>query len=362
MTMSNPVDQAFEQHGYTEDGAVAAMLAKWGVTEDEDGESPSDSEGTSNEAEKDGASHKDESSQDGGDAKESTTDEDDEDADESDESDDSDDSDEDSDDEDKGEDEQEQPSVSDDAKITVEVNGESKEFTVGDLKRLAGQEAALTQKSQEVANQRKTLEAGLTAQRTALETMVERAIKRFEPYKDFDFVLAAKQYDAETYKALKEDAQSAYSDLEFYRSELKTLVEKQDTERQQALQEQAREAIKILRDPEKGIPGFSRTMYTELRDYAIDIGISEEDVDQLVHPSAWKMIHKAMQFDKLQKAKDTAVPVKRKAKQTVKTRKAETSSHARSARSTTDALRGISSKSGLESIEAAAEAIAARWK
>src|SRR6476660_3753905 len=48
--------------------------------------------------------------------------------------------------------------IKDDHKFKVPVDGEEREFSLGQLKRLAGQEAALTRKSQEVATTRKTLE------------------------------------------------------------------------------------------------------------------------------------------------------------------------------------------------------------
>ena len=53
------------------------------------------------------------------------------------------------------EDGEEAAAVSDETEVEVFVNGESKMVSVASLKRLAGQEASLTQKSQQVADQRK---------------------------------------------------------------------------------------------------------------------------------------------------------------------------------------------------------------
>jgi hypothetical protein len=357
MAKDSTVEQVFQERGYTEEGAVAAMLAKWGVSEDEeDGASPSDTSDDSTGDTQDEAPDKDEQSQqtEEGDA----TDE----ADEDSEADDDESAgDEDSDDSDT-EEEQEPSVVGDDVKVTVEVNGESKEFTVGELKRLAGQEAALTQKSQKVSQQQQQYEMGLKAQRAALEEMVSRAAKRFEPYKDFDFALAAQQYDQETYQALKDDAQSAYADMEFFRNELGSLIAKQDREAQEQLQSQAQAALQVLRDPEQGIPGFNREVFIQLRDYAQSLGISDDDLDKTVHPAAWKMIHKAMEYDRLQKTKAGAKPAPQKSKKIVKTTKTTSGAKASKEKTAKQRLANISSKSGLDSIEAAAEAIAARWQ
>lgn len=356
MTTESAVEQAFEEHGYTTDGAVEAMMAKWGVKEEEDGESPPNSPDRPDEGNQDGSSDKDEGSQDdeNGDANEDGE------ADQE-EVETTDDSDEDSDDSEEGE-ESGTPSAADDAKVTVQVNGESKEFTVGELKRLAGQEAALTQKSQEVAAYRKQFEQGLRAQRTALETMLERAQKRFEPYKDFDFALAAQQYDPETYKALKEDAQSAHSDLQFYQQELGQVLQAQDKYRQETLLARAQEAVKELSDPEKGIPGFNRELFGSMREYAINQGMDQEVVDTIVDPAAWRVLHKAMEFDKLQQAKKSAKPTVKTARRTIKTTKSQSGASASRERRQSDDMSRIANATGLDSVEAAAEALMRRWQ
>jgi hypothetical protein len=356
---NNTVDQIFEEQGYTQDAAVNALMSQFGVPDDEeDGASLSEPSEGATEDTQDEAPEKDEQSQE---TEEGDTTEDEGEGSEDDEGDDESTDEEDSDDGDTDE-EQEPSVVADDAKVTVEVNGESKEFTVGDLKRLAGQEAALTQKSQKVSEQQQQYETGLKAQRTALEEMVKRAAQRFEPYKNFDFALAAQQYDAETYQALKDDAQSAYADMEFFRKELGQLVAQQDREAQERLQTNARAALQELQDPEKGIPGFNREMFIQLRDYAHDMGISAEDLDQTIYPAAWKIMHKAMEFDRLQKAQAGAKPVRKKSKKVVKTSKTTSSAKASKERTGRQRMHDISTKSGLDSIEAAAEAIMAGWQ
>lgn len=64
--------------------------------------------------------------------------------------------------------------VKDEHKFKVTVDGEEREFSLGQLKRLAGQEAALTRKSQEVAETRKTLDN----QNAALLARSAKALER----------------------------------------------------------------------------------------------------------------------------------------------------------------------------------------
>jgi len=353
--MTDTVNQINEPLDTDEASEVLLTKLFGDLKEEEDGESPSNSPETSTgESKEDDHSEKDEGSHDAEDGDEK----DDEDG-EEDEGDPE--SDEDSDDGDSDE-EQETSVVTDDAKITVEVNGESKEFTVGELKRLAGQEASLTQKAQAVAEERQKYEDGLKVQRTALEAMVARAEERFKPYKDFDFVLAARKYDEATYEALRDDAKAAYSDLAFYQNELATLVQKQDTEIQEALAARAKETIKELQDPEKGIPGFNRDMYNKMRAYGMDAGIPKDDIDRMVDPAPWRIIHKAMEYDKLQQVKASATPTKPKVKKTIKNARSESGSEVARKRADRNRSRAISESTGLDSIEAAADALLAKWQ
>src|SRR3546814_4626527 len=69
----------------------------------------------------------------------------------------------------------------DDAVVKVVVDGEETEGTVGSLKRLAGQEAALTRKSQEVE---------VVGGRAALmiQGAIEVVLEELAPYKDIDWL------------------------------------------------------------------------------------------------------------------------------------------------------------------------------
>ena len=73
------------------------------------------------------------------------------------------------------EDEDEIQLVSDDAEVEVTVDGEIQRVSVASLKRLAGQEQALTRKSQETAAQRKEAEAAMDKTHHVMQAMLAKA-------------------------------------------------------------------------------------------------------------------------------------------------------------------------------------------
>jgi hypothetical protein len=189
----------------------------------------------------------------------------------------------------------------DDLEIEFTVDGETRKASVRDLKRLAGQEASLTRKSQEVAEQRKATEAEKTKYAAALDTMVARAREAFKPYAEIDFLVAQQKMDPESFSQLRQDAQRAHDTMRALEGELDAFVKEQQAAHQRQLREEAKECIKVLQDPERGIPGWSTALYDEIRTYGIAEGLEPEVVNSLTNPAAIKLLWKAMKHDKVQK-------------------------------------------------------------
>ena len=84
-----------------------------------------------------------------------------------------------------------------------------------DLKRLYGQEASLTQKSQQLSAQRKQAEDAIQRSDALFQAMLQRAEERFKPYSDVDMLLASKTMSAEDFATLRKEAQSAQEDVNF---------------------------------------------------------------------------------------------------------------------------------------------------
>jgi hypothetical protein len=206
-------------------------------------------------------------------------------------------------DDDEGEEETPQRKYAEDDDATyvkVKVGDDEHEVSVKDLKRLWGQESALTQKSQQVADARKAVETEQQRYITGTAAMLDRAKARYEPYSKIDFLLASKELSAEEYTSLRTEAQAAYDDVVFLHGEVDGLVKQISEKSQTALVEQAKATIKTLSgDPKDGgIEGWSEKLYDDIRAYGVAQGIEQQAMNRLVDASALRLIHKAMLYDR----------------------------------------------------------------
>jgi hypothetical protein len=196
---------------------------------------------------------------------------------------------------------------SDDTYVKVKVGNEEKEVSVKDLKRLYGQEASLTQKSQEVAAQRKTYDDGVAKNLAALNVMLEKAKTKAAPYAAIDWLAATKNPNitAAELTALQAEAKAAYEDVAFFEKDLGSLMTTV-TEKQKADNAaQAKVCISSLSTPgtaEKPNPlhieGWNDKVYDDLRSFARELGADAKAVNAMVDPIAFKVLHMAMQFKK----------------------------------------------------------------
>lgn len=264
----------------TEDDAAAAFLSKW---------SEEDPETASEAPEEDEPSETAEEQPEDTEAEEPVETEDESEEDHQEES---------AEDDDEEESEEPKKGLEDEAIVKIKVGDEELDVSVKDLKRLYGQEAALTRKSQEVAAKRKEAEAAAMKASATLEKMYQKAQAKWEPYSKIDYLVAQKQLDTEAFAALRAEAQAAYEDFRFISEEADSFVKETQAQQQQALQEAAKESVKVLRE---AIPDWSPKLYDQIREYAINTGMDAQVVNNLVDPVALQLIHKARLFDESKK-------------------------------------------------------------
>jgi len=278
------------------DEAAEAILASWSDGEDlsdleEDDATPEGQDETTaeeGETEDEDVTTDDESSED--------PDEDDETEDETD---------------DDEEEEGDEPSVASDENIVeLSVNGETKQVSVKDLKRLYGQEASLTKKSQDLAAQRKVTDENLTKTQASYQKLMERAEARYKPYAEIDMLVASRQMEPDTFAQLRQDAKQAEDDLRFLREESGQMVTDLQEQQAQATKQAAAECVKVL---EESLPDWGNELYSEIRDYAVKAGLPKAQVDQYTDASVIMLINKARLYDQ---SKQTAESKKAKAKVT----------------------------------------------
>ena len=212
------------------------------------------------------------------------------------------------------------PIEDEDAVFHVKVGDETHEVTAADLKRLYGQEKALTQRGMEIASTRKQLEDQGARHVAASEALLQKAQGRLKEFEGIDWVQAAVKLAPAEYQALRQSAEMAWTDVNFLQQGLDTYMGQVQQQRNDLLVKEAKETLKELSDPVTGIKDFSKDLYAEMRTFALDAGIPREMMDTIVSAPALRIIHKAMMFDRGQKALTKTKTVNKTPKQIVKTK------------------------------------------
>jgi hypothetical protein len=247
--------------------------------------------------------------------------------------------------------------LSEEDMVEVKVGDKTNQVSVKELTRLYGQEKALTQKSQQLASQKKEVEQDGLKYASALENLVKRAEERWKPYSEVDFLVASKKMDTNEFQQLRAEANTAYEDYKFLTEEADKFSKGIAEQQQQQLKTQAIETIKVL---EKDIDGWNNELYNNVRSYAVQQGMAQQMVDQIVDPVAIKIIHKSRLFDEAKKK----ASIKKKAKVTTKVLKKSiptdvAKSEAKQQRKT-DAKKRIQSAGN--DFELVADALLERWE
>lgn len=352
--MNNVQDTNSEPRALDVDDAADAILGRW-----DDGESLSEIEDkdatsedlTETEVEEDELVDEDvsdDSEEDLEDPDEDETEDTDEDDDEAEEDDD---------------DEDPDPlTASEDQVVDIAVNGETKKVSVKDLKRLYGQEASLTKKSQDLAAQRKASDDSLAQTHLSYQKLMERAEARYKPYADIDMLVASRQMEPDTFAQLRQDAKQAEDDLTFLKEESGQLLAKAQQENQQFTKQAAAECVKVL---EEQLPEWGNELYGKIRDYAVKSGMPQESVDQYTDPQVIMLINKARLYDQ---SKQSAEGKKAKAKLTksksgktkvLSSKKSPPSSKAIQEKRKQQAMSKLSGSKDLDDI---ADALMSRWE
>jgi hypothetical protein len=253
-------------------------------------------------------------------------------------------------------DEEETVEVDDDTLIEISVEGETKQASIKDLKRLYGQEASLTRKSQEVAAQRKEAEDNIGKTDAILQRMVQKAEERYQPYSEVDMILASKNLDDADFAQLRKEAQDAHNDLKFIKEEANSFYDGLKQQQQAAMQDAAKEAVKVL---EQDIPEWNNQLYDDIRSYAIGLGLPEEQVNNYVDPVVIKVLNKARLYDQAKQV--TTTKKKRVAKKVLKSNKSPANNNQLRAKRIKDAEAKLAQSAGND-IDDIAEVLLKRWE
>ena len=338
--MNNVLDNTSPQRGPLElDEAQDAILARWADPDEQASEDEEEAALVTDE-ETDGDTELDEQETEEVDLEDDTDPEEDEEPEEEEEDDDA----------------EEAEILADDAEVEILVEGETHRAAVKDLKRLYGQEAALTRKSQAVSQQRKQAEDALSKSDALMQAILKRAEDRFEPYSNVDMLLASKTMDAEDFAALRKEAQSAQEDVLFLKQEADQFYSDLQRQHQAAQKEAAREAVKVLTET---IPDWSNETYADIRSYAVAQGLPEEQVNTIIDPVVVSILNKSRLYDQGKRV----ATVKKKAatkKKVLRSQKAPNPKSAKKAK--VEAARQKMLENGGNDLDQIAAVIMGRWE
>lgn len=360
--MSNVQDANLEPRSFDIDEAADAILDRWSdgetLSDEEDQEAtPEDVDETPDD---DGDFEEDEDLPEDDEDTEADPDEDeDTDQDEDDEGDEED-------TEEEAEEEEAAEGITDETLIDILVDGKTKQASVKDLKRLYGQESALTRKSQEVATKRKEAEEALVNADNTYRTLMERAEARFKPYSELDMLVASRNLSNEDFTQLRQDAKAAEDDLKFLREEANSFYQTANSNAQAQLQDQAKECSRVL---ETEIEGWGNDLYNDIRSYAVKQGLPQEQVDKYVDPGVIKILNKARMYDELKatagtkKAKAVAATGPKSNKKVLRSKRAPiTQSEGNRARIQKSQSKLMANGSRAGDLDDIADALLARWE
>ena len=208
--------------------------------------------------------------------------------------------------------EQESESEPDDEPTySVKVAGEEKELTLSELKTLAQQGADYTKKTQQVAEQRKALEAESVAIDQARQLRdayaerlqaMEQLLSAPEQNENLEYL---KESDPIGYAVRVAEISQQKEQLQAIQAERYRIAEQQQAEQQHALQgyiaQQAARLSEVL--PEYSDPVKGEKLRSELRTFAKDIGFTDQELSMVRDSRQVLALHKAMLYDKLQQSK-----------------------------------------------------------
>jgi DNA repair exonuclease SbcCD ATPase subunit len=206
---------------------------------------------------------------------------------------------------------EESNSDQDEQRFQVKVGGEEKELTLTELKSLAQQGADYTKKTQQVAEQRKAVEAEQKAIEEAkymrdayaerLQAM-EQLLNAQQPVEDLE---SLKESDPIGYAVRVAEMSQNKEKLYAIQAERQRIAEMQQAEQQQGMQQYLSEQAAKLSEslPEYSDPVKGEALRSDLRKFAKNLGFSDQELSAVRDARHVMALYKAMQYDKLQQSK-----------------------------------------------------------
>lgn len=244
-------------------------------------------------------------------------------------------------------------------RFKLKAGDEDIEVTGDELTKGYQRQADYTRKTQQLAEERKAIEAEKAQiaqlQQRYLETLQQQGNSELAKFKDVDWARLRAE-DPDEYVMKRAEYQEAQERANKSQVEQRQIMEEQQKQMQAQWAEYVQKQNEELSGPD-GIQGWTdpekgTEIRTALRGYALNLGFTEDEVNQLADAKALKVLDKARRYDELL-AKSGKVAQKKKASPPPKVAKAGASGRSGTATKKQAALQRLR-RSGSDNDAAAA--------
>ncbi|MDA9097048.1 hypothetical protein N9J50_01805 [Methylophilaceae bacterium] len=195
--------------------------------------------------------------------------------------------------------------------FTVKASGEEKEVTFDELVSGYQLGADYTKKTQELAENRKAVEAEAKAiieAQQVRDTYAQRlqAVEQLLTMNDSpEDIASMKENDPIGYAVKVAEMTEKKEQLQAVRAEQQRIAQQQQADRAQAMQRQiAQESAKLAEVlPEFSDKAKGEQIRNEIRNYGKTVGFTDQELSQVYDSRHVLVLHKAAMYDKLQKSK-----------------------------------------------------------
>ena len=195
--------------------------------------------------------------------------------------------------------------------FTVKASGEEKEVTFDELVSGYQLGADYTKKTQELAENRKAVEAEAKAiieAQQVRDTYAQRlqAVEQLLTMNDStEDLVSMRENDPIGYAVKVADMTEKKEQLQAVRAEQQRIAQQQQADRAQAMQRQiAQESAKLAEVlPEFSDKAKGEQLRSEIRNYGKSVGFTDQELSQVYDSRHVLVLHKAAMYDKLQKSK-----------------------------------------------------------
>ncbi len=186
----------------------------------------------------------------------------------------------------------------DDDLVKIKSGDEEFEVPVSDLKRLYGQEAKITRQSQQVTKELSTAKDASEKYLVALTSLSKRNEERLAIYNGVDFKAKKEEMDPAVWTLYESTAMDLVRERQFFDKKIDEFVKLSTEKNDEVFRQRSSKCLEALQED---VPEWDNDLYNNLRTYAVNGGMDQAIVDKLIDPAAWKIVHKAYQFDNARK-------------------------------------------------------------